>query len=62
MGKPALVGGGGGLIRHQNDDDDYTCSCGGVAMSCGDGMGPSTQVSGARCMWVPVTMFYHTRL
>jgi hypothetical protein len=32
----------GELIRCQSDHDDYAYFCGGVAMSGGDGTGPST--------------------
>jgi hypothetical protein len=43
----------GELIRCQSDYDNYACSHAKVAMSSGDGMGPSTQVLVARCTWVP---------
>jgi hypothetical protein len=33
------------------------CSWGGVAMSGGDGMDPSTRLSVARRTWVPVVTF-----
>jgi hypothetical protein len=52
----------GGLIRRQSDHDDYTCSCGGAAMSDGDEMRSSTQVPGARCAWVHVAMSYRVSL
>jgi hypothetical protein len=49
------------LIRCQSCHDDYACSCGGVAMSSGDGMDPSTQVPVVRCTWLPKTMSYRDR-
>jgi hypothetical protein len=36
--------------------DDYACLCSGVAMSCGDGMGSSTQVLVAKRVWASVVM------
>jgi hypothetical protein len=41
------------LIQCQSDYDNYTCPHAKVAMSSGDGMGPSTQVLVARHAWVP---------
>jgi hypothetical protein len=35
---------------------DYACSCGGAAMSGGDGMDPSTRLSFVWCVWVPAAM------
>jgi hypothetical protein len=51
----------GELIRCQSYYDDYTCSCGGVIVSDGDGMDSNTQVSVVRCTWVPVVMSYRDR-
>jgi hypothetical protein len=51
----------GELIRCQSDHGDYACSHGGVAMSCGDGMDSSSQVSTTRCTWVPVVMSHYLR-
>jgi hypothetical protein len=51
----------GVLIRSQRYHSNYVCSCGGVTMSDGDGMDPSTQVPVVRCVWVPVTLSYHGR-
>jgi hypothetical protein len=52
----------GELIGCQSDYDDYAYSYSEVAMSGGDGMGPSTRVPVARHAWVPVVMSYHARL
>jgi hypothetical protein len=49
----------GELIRCQSYHGNYACSCGGVAMSDGNGMDSSIEVLSIRCMWTPVAMFYH---
>jgi hypothetical protein len=49
------------LIQCQNDHDDYACSHGVVAMSGGDGMGPSTRVPIARHVRVPLVTFCYAR-
>jgi hypothetical protein len=49
----------GMLIRCQSYQSDYACSCGGAAMSNGDGMDPSTQVLVVRCAWVPLALSYY---
>jgi hypothetical protein len=41
-------------IQCQSDNGNYACSRGGVAMPGSDGMGSSTRVLVAWCMWVPV--------
>jgi hypothetical protein len=38
---------------------EIVCSCGGAAISGGDGTDPSTQVHVVRYVWVPVAMSYH---
>jgi hypothetical protein len=51
----------GELIRCRSYHDNYTCSCGGVAMSDGDATNSSTQVFTVRHVWVLVAMSYHAR-
>jgi hypothetical protein len=51
----------GMLIRCQSNHANYACSCGRIAMSCGDGMGSCTQVPAVRCVWAPVGVSYCAR-
>jgi hypothetical protein len=49
------------FILHQGYHDDYACFFGGVAMSGGNGMYSSTQVSTIRRAWARVATFYCAR-
>jgi hypothetical protein len=46
----------GELIRCQSVHGDYTCSCGGVAISSGDGTDSSTQVPIVRRLWLHLVL------
>jgi hypothetical protein len=49
----------GELIRCQSYYDDYACSCGGDAISGGDGIDSSTRVPIVMCVWVFVVTSCH---
>jgi hypothetical protein len=51
----------GKLIRCQNYHGNYACSCGGLAMSGGDGMDSSIELLTIRCTWAPVALFHRAR-